>query len=204
MLHSVKQYCRAVKGKITVSADFYILLALAVVLVPLQWVGAWILALSIHELCHYIALRICGGNVTGIRIGCKGVLMETQPLTLGKEAICAYAGPVGALLVLLFARYIPRTAICTLVLSAYNLLPVFPLDGGRGLGCLLKWFLPENLAKRLLGYVENGVLFGIFAIAIYSVVQLGLGLLPSVVAALVFWRSKGIKFPCKKCQLGLQ
>lgn len=201
---SVRQCYRAAKDKVAVSADFIFMFAVAFLVVPIQWLGAWIFALSIHELCHYIALRMCGGFVTDIKISCRGVIMKTQDLSFGKEAICAYAGPVGALLILIVARYLPRTAICTLMFSAYNLLPVFPLDGGRGLGCLLKKVLPEQIAERILLAVENIVLFGIVLIALYSVFRLGLGLLPGILAVFLLWRSKGIKFPCKKCRLGLQ
>lgn len=204
MRHFVRQFYRVAKGKIRVSADLLFLFAVAFILVPVQWIGAWIFAISVHELSHYIALRLCGGTVTDISISCRGVVMQTQALSLGKEAICAYAGPLCALSILLFSRYFPRTAICTLVLSAYNLLPVFPLDGGRGLGCLLRKVLPELTAVRVFSVVENSVLLGILFIALYSVFCLNLGLLPAALAVLLLLRSKGIKFPCKKCRLGLQ
>lgn len=204
MLCSVKPCYKAAKKIVTVSADLFIMLAVAVLLVPIQWLAAWILALSVHELCHYLAIRICGGNITGIRITCRGIIMDAEPLPLGKEALCAYAGPVGALVVLVAARYVPRTAICTLCFSAYNLLPIFPLDGGRGLGCILKKFLSDSAAIRVLGYIENIVLLGIVSIAAISVFYLGLGLLPAAAAALLFWRNKGLKSPCKKRRLGLQ
>ena len=204
MRHFVRQFYRVAKRKIRVSPELPFLSALAFVLVPVQWMGAWIFAVGVHELSHYIALRLCGGSVTDITISCRGVVMETQALPLGKEAICAYAGPLCALSILLFSRYFPRTAICTLVLSAYNLLPVFPLDGGRGLGCLLRKILPEMTAVRVFSVVENTVLLGILLIALYSVFCLNLGLLPAVLAVLLLVRSKGIKFPCKKCRLGLQ
>ena len=179
-------------------------MAVALLLVPIQWICAWTLALFIHELCHYIALRLCGGQVVSIRIGCRGVVMETGPLPFGREAICAYAGPIGALTIFIIAQYVPRTAICTLVFSAYNLLPVFPLDGGRGLGCLLRKVLPEDKAEAAQQHIENCVLIGIVLVAIYAVFCLELGILPGAVAVTLFWKSKGIKIPCKKCRLGLQ
>ena len=204
MLCFVKQCYRAVKKNATVSADFLVMLAAAVLLVPIQWLGAWILALTIHELCHYLAVRACGGTVAAIHLTCRGIIMDAEPLSLGKEALCAYAGPIGALAVLLVARYVPRTAICTLCFSAYNLLPIFPLDGGRGLGCILKKHLTDSVADRVLRYIENIVLLGILIVAAISVFHLGLGLLPAVIAVLLFCRSKGLKSPCKKCRLGLQ
>ena len=204
LLRSVKQCYRAIEGKIAVSTDILFFLAIALLLVPLQWLMAWILAITIHELFHYLALRISGASVMHIRISCKGVVMDTDALPLWREAFCAYAGPVGALIILFFSSYLPRTAICTLVFSAYNLLPVFPLDGGRGLACIIKNVLPERLAVPILLAIENIVLASIVIISLYSVFKLGLGLVPAGLALILLVRSKGIKFPCKKQLLGVQ
>ena len=201
---SVKQCWMAVRKNIEISTTFLFLIAIALIIVPIQWLCAWILALIIHELCHYICLKLFGVRVYKIRIECRGAIMVAEPLSLGKEAICAYAGPIGSLLVLFIARYMPRTAICTFVFSAYNLLPVFPLDGGRGLGCLLRKIFPEGTASMVQKSVENTVLLSVVIVAFYAVFRLGLGLLPAAVAVILFWRAKGIKIPCKKSLLGLQ
>lgn len=200
----VKRYCKSDSPRIVLSASFLYILAGAILLVPIYWIAAWLLALTIHELCHYVALKLCGANVSHIRLGGNGIVMETQQLSYGKEAICAYAGPLGALLILLFARYVPRTSICTIVLSAYNLLPIFPLDGGRGLGCALKARLPENVALCIMRHIENAVLALIAMLMCYAVWKLDLGILPALVAIILLCRSKRIKFPCKKRRLGLQ
>lgn len=204
MRNFAELYYRSVKEKITVSTGFLFFIAAAIMFVPVQWLGAWALSLIIHELCHIAALYVCGGNVTGIHIGCSGVIMKAQPLPPEKEAFCAFAGPLGALILLLVAAYMPRTAICTFVFSAYNLLPIFPLDGGRGLLCILKKYLSEDVAERAQRYIENAVLVGILLVLLYSVIKLGLGVLPAVLLLLLFLRRKKIKFPCKKCHLGLQ
>lgn len=190
--------------KLTFSGSFFFLLAAAFILVPIPWLAAWICTLIIHECFHYIALRLCGGSVQLIRVGHNGIIMETQPLSFLEEAICAYAGPIGGLVVLLLAKHIPRVAICTLFLSAYNMLPIFPLDGGRGLGCILRRYLGETKAERVQKCIENGTLLIIFLFSIYAVLRLGLGLLPAVIATILLVRSKGIKFPCKKLRIGLQ
>lgn len=190
--------------KLTCSGSFLFLLAAAFILVPIPWLAAWICTLIIHECFHYIALRLCGGNVQSIQVGHNGIIMETRSLSFLKEAICAYAGPIGGLLVLLLAKHIPRVAICTLFLSAYNMLPIFPLDGGRGLGCLLRKYLSKSKAERVQRCIENGTLLIIILFSIYAVMRLGLGLLPAGIATILLVRSKGIKFPCKKLRIGLQ
>lgn len=190
--------------KIRITADFYIGLAVSLLVLPLPWLGAWMLASAFHEFCHYVALRLCGGTVVQLRVGAKGALMETTSLSRGKEAICAYAGPLGGALLLLFAKLIPRTAVCTLLLSAFNLLPVFPLDGGRGLGCLLSVLFSEKTANNIQNGIEICVVVGLCMIALYAVLILGLGILPAIAVFVLLMKCKGIKITCKKRHVQLQ
>ena len=69
--------------------------------------------------------------------------METSPMTPGREALCALAGPLGSFLLLLLARHFPEAAVCGIVQGGYNLIPIYPLDGGRILRCLL----PEKICR---------------------------------------------------------
>lgn len=204
MRNSVQKLYIAVKKWITVSADFYIGIAAAVLLLPLKWVCAWIFAIIFHELCHFLALRIRHNEVTGIFISAKGVRMYTQNLSTIDEAICAYAGPFGALLLLLFARQMPRVAICVVVQSAFNLLPVYPLDGGRGLNCILTKMFGEERGKLILSVIEHLTIVLFLVLAIYAYFCLGLGLLPALIVIVMMIRSRKINIPCKIGKKALQ
>ena len=204
-LHSsVRRLFRTVRDIISVSADFYIAMAAGLLLLPLPWISAWLFSALFHELCHYIALRICGYTVSGIRISLKGVFMETEALSAANEAICAYAGPIGALVLLLLARRFPRVAVCTIVQSLYNLLPIFPLDGGRGLGCFLRKALGDARGKQAFMIVERVVLFVLLFLALFAYVKLGLGLLPALAVIFIIVKNKKINIPCKNSRKGLQ
>lgn len=136
-----------------------ILGALAILILPLNWVLAGIIAAGFHELCHCLMVKVMGGRVWEFRIGVGGAVMETSPMSTGRELLCVLAGPLGGILLMLFYRWIPRVAICAGLQSAFNMLPIYPLDGGRALGGLVE-LLPGKY--RAVGRrVQNGLSVGI-------------------------------------------
>lgn len=127
------------KGKITVQAEAYLLLSLYLLLMPFQWVCAMILAGFIHELGHCTALYLLGEPILKIRIGPFGAKIETMPMEHQRTLLCALAGPAAGLLACLFWKWLPKIAFLAFMQSIFNLLPIFPLDGGRAFRALRQW-----------------------------------------------------------------
>lgn len=125
--------------KIYISPGACILAAFLLLAVPLKWLLAAWMAAIIHELCHIAAIHACGGSVCEIKVGAGGAILETASMTAGRELLCALAGPLGSLLLTLLLRHLPELAICGLIQGIYNLLPLYPLDGGRSLRCLFSF-----------------------------------------------------------------
>lgn len=113
-----------------------ILWAVLVLTLPLPWLLSAMLAAVFHELCHLAALALTGTAVHSVHVGIRGIRLEAGPMEPGAELISAAAGPAGSLLLLLFLRQIPRIAICAACQGLFNLLPFYPLDGGRILRCI--------------------------------------------------------------------
>jgi Zn-dependent protease len=144
-----------------------------------------------HELAHAVVARRYGIPVRGITFFAFGGAAHIlgQPRTPGAEFRIAIVGPLTSLaLAALFAavaeldRTAPFLALpsawlarTNLVLALFNLLPGFPLDGGRVLRAVV-WRLTgdPNRATRLAGAAGRLVAFGLMGWAALSVFRGGL------------------------------
>ena len=130
--------------RIYLSSGFYIWLSTALLMVPLRWIAAWVGAAFIHEIGHYITLRLFDVGVESVEFCGAGCVMKTAPVYGLTEVICAAVGPVASLLLVFLWKDYPRLAICALLQCMYNLLPIYPLDGGRIFFALIKMLRSKN------------------------------------------------------------
>jgi Zn-dependent protease len=156
---------------------------------PAYWLmgiaGAAGLFLSIvfHELFHSLVARRFGLPMKGITLFIFGGVaeMDDEPPSPKAEFFMAIAGPLSsiALAFLFFAvisvaggllppavyGVIDYLAFLNLILAGFNLVPAFPLDGGRVLRSAL-WQWKKNLrwATRIAARIGSG--FGVFLIAV--------------------------------------
>ncbi len=117
--------------RIEITGRWYLVMALWLLVLPLQWVGAMVLAAAIHELGHLIALWLWGIPVWRVELDGTGARMDVGPMEPEEELVCALAGPLAGAMVCLFWRWLPRTALVAGIQTLFNLIPVKPLDGGR-------------------------------------------------------------------------
>lgn len=142
---------------VQVSPSAPLLLALFVMLSSPLLLAALLLAALGHELGHYAALRRLRGHVTVIRVTALGAEMQVSGrLSYGGELLAAMAGPAANLILALLLACAGRFwdtlylfAGAQLVLGAFNLLPILPLDGGSMLWTLLAWLTEPYTADRI-------------------------------------------------------
>ncbi len=142
------------------------------------------LSIVFHELCHSLVARRYGLPMKGITLFVFGGVAEMtdEPSSPKAEFLMAAAGPLSSILLGLVlylavagleggvlppqisgvAQYL---AFINLILAVFNLMPAFPLDGGRILRSAL-WQWKKNLrwATRIASAI--GSAFGVLLIAV--------------------------------------
>ncbi len=155
---------------------------------PIVWggilaVGLFVAVLA-HELCHSLIAIRYGARVRGILLMMLGgISFIEDDLPPRREAWMAFAGPLAsfAIAVVCFAlfRLLPLPAeagaallafsMTNAVIGAFNLIPAFPLDGGRVLRGLLAGRLGMERATVVAARV--GKILAV-ALAIYAAMTL--------------------------------
>lgn len=173
---------------------FLLIAVVTILLLPIQWIIAWAIAVSVHELCHILSLRLTGVRILHVRLEYMGAIIETEPMQPMQELICAIFGPVGGFSLVLLAQVWPEIALCAFVQSLFNLLPFYPLDGGRALHNLAILLSDRSLAAKITRAVNLTILILIAVIAVISEVQYRSGAIPALLAVLLFFKYRKINY----------
>jgi len=134
-----------------------------------------------HELSHALVARRSGMKVAGITLWMFGGVsrLEGDPKSAGAEALIAGVGPLTsfalALIALALALATTANAVVSdllswlafvnLALGLFNLVPAFPLDGGRLLSSLF-WWRSGSRQRGVHNAVRIGRVFAYLMIAI--------------------------------------
>lgn len=183
---------------ITIEPGFCLLIAASLLVFPPNWVIAWLAAAAFHELCHCLALWFCGATIYAFRLGLNGTVIDTESLSVRQELLSALAGPLGGWSLFLFLRLAPQLAICALLQTLYNILPIYPLDGGRAILCCAELIMGRDQAFSFCRYFGYIILALLFIGACFVTVFLKIGLLPIGIVLLLSLKSRSLKTPCKQ------
>ncbi|MBI3455414.1 MAG: site-2 protease family protein [Candidatus Rokubacteria bacterium] len=137
----------------------------------------------LHELSHSVAARRYGIPVSGITLHVFGGVsqLEREPGRPGVEAVVAIVGPLTSLMIAAVvaaadALWAPPPAaaavmrylvLVNVVVGVFNLVPGFPLDGGRLLRAVLwKWKGNLRWATQMASRVGSAVAFLLMGLGI--------------------------------------
>ncbi|NIP29689.1 MAG: CBS domain-containing protein, partial [Candidatus Dadabacteria bacterium] len=135
------------------------------------------ISIIFHELSHSLVARNYGIPMKGITLFIFGGVarMEDEPPSPKSEFLMAIAGPISSIFLAIFFYVIsiytkttglpgPVTAVFSYlafintVLAVFNMLPGFPLDGGRVLRSVL-WYWKNNIkwATKIASQIGTGL-----------------------------------------------
>lgn len=143
-----------------------------------------------HEAGHLLAARLLGVRVSGISLQASGAVIETEHMDYRKELLTALAGPAASFLAALAGRYFSGGfSAVSFLLGGINLLPIYPMDGGRILrGCLLL-LLPMEAALKAVRVITYVVCGGLMVAACWFAAAWQCGLWPVFAALVILWRA---------------
>ena len=164
--------------------------------VNLQMCGRFCLCVLVHELGHGAAMAACRVPIRRVSLRISGAVIEGGFRGYGQELLCAVAGPAaGALLAALVYQHAPELAIVSVCLTAVNLLPLYPLDGGRILRAALLLRLEEGRVQRLLSACTFVTYCLLMLGVCWLTVWLQAGVWPMLAALVILWRVGTARWP---------
>lgn len=120
-----------------------------------------------HELSHMIVALLLNVDIEEISLMPMGVCAKYKgKISLLKEFIISISGPIASMLIaILYNNKIYYLInICIVI---FNMIPIYPFDGGRILRVLLKIIFGEKVGQKISTYLTNILVIGIVLIAIF-------------------------------------
>ncbi len=163
------------------------------------WWGLLFGLVVLHEMGHLAAARLLRVPVSSILLWPLGgfTAVHLPPGRFGAECFVALAGPAVHLLLALGLAGLgapedPQGVWGTvwrlnLLLGGFNLLPVFPLDGGRVLRGALALGLGEGPGTRLALQMGQAGALGIGGLAVWQLARQDIGGLVTMTVAMWLW-----------------
>lgn len=158
--------CRIGETDLYASWSTVLSLVLLLLLYPLESTVYALLALLLHETAHILAARHLGYTIFELRLLPFGASMHMEErngwtqapvwIALAAPACNLIAAGMTALSFLFLPqlhRDLTSFLIANLCIGTWNLLPVYPLDGGRA----LQWIVERRASLRTAGIILNAV-----------------------------------------------
>lgn len=148
-------------------------------------------SLLLHELAHSVVAISFGLKITGITLFIFGGVagLKSEPKNARSEFWIAVAGPAMSFALAIFGNLMANImtnlgasepvivlfaylGLANLVLAIFNLVPAFPMDGGRVLRAFL-WYLKSDLeyATRIASQLGSILGVGFMALGLFLVVN---------------------------------
>lgn len=173
--------------------SFIILFVLSIIFSRWVLMLEYFICLIAHEMVHAAVAKKRGYKIGRINLMATGAVLEAESdeFLFGDEILIAISAPLFNLALAFFIvalwwifpesyNYTLDLCVVNLALCGFNLLPIFPLDGGRVLlACLSKRFERKTAVRvaRIVALVFVLLIFVLFIISLFISPNFSLGLI---------------------------
>ncbi len=160
----------AIKGfGINLKPSFFVMCAVFIIYGMGRELCILIFSVTMHEAAHIVTAYACGlapKGVTITPIGQQADIRGMENISFIRRIFIVSAGPgVNLVLWLMFDSNM------NLALFLLNVLPVYPLDGGRLLHYILGYCLGVLRANRVQSFLSKGIAVAIFALGFVQTIM---------------------------------
>lgn len=150
----------------------------------------YVITVTLHEYGHYIVAKHYGYKMDSLIYSLSGAGLTTKEKFANKDEIkIAIAGPlVNVILIVLIIclwwifplsyLYTYDFFICNIVVFTFNIMPIYPLDGGRILMAIITFKNHKRnkyiKANRIICLIISIVFFALFIVSLFYSINLNL------------------------------
>lgn len=196
--------------RIKINLNIFLFLILFLITNQIELYALSMVFALIHEMGHLFMGVLLNYNMDSLKIMPLGFVIEfktkieeynekilkTRKIILNKILI-ALAGPITNLLIIIFLLAIKTNNMnliySNLLIMLFNLIPMYPLDGGRILLFILKLFLGNKKSYTYINIISNIfiiILTAISSISIYYYKNIGILLIIIILWGLIIKENK--------------
>lgn len=126
--------------------------------------------IMMHELSHMIMALALRVDILEIELTCFGVIAKYNgSISLLKEFLISIAGPTATLIY----SYIYKDNLyfyINMCIFVFNMLPIYPFDGGRILKVLLSIIFGKKKGSIVSSYITNIIVIFLFVLSVFVAV----------------------------------